>query len=139
MLSNLKEGVDPITAHRLSFIRFTLSCGLRIDLPLMNTVSILKDLFIVSKVTIEKEAVPTHDLPWSFDTLFRACPFFLHFSIRADISARGVELGEGHVRIQVIPASASKCPRCWTFAKVASESVEVCDRCEQVLAETANY
>ncbi|KIY47672.1 isoleucyl-tRNA synthetase [Fistulina hepatica ATCC 64428] len=77
--------------------------------------SFLKTLFIVSDVSLLDEG-----------SLGTTNPEWLH--------QRGVSLSNGDVDdlvLRVVPAKASKCPRCWTYTRLHDESL--CARCSDVV------
>ncbi len=50
-----------------------------------------------------------------------------------------VSEGEGEIAVAVDAASGDKCPRCWNYREIGTDTnhPEVCARCARVLAELA--
>jgi len=84
-------------------------------LDLKGQEHLLKTLFIVSDVKIGKALSPRDMTPsWSF--------------LEEMSNYQGSEL-----LVRVRPATGEKCPRCWTYTRLADEAV--CHRCSDILSK----
>lgn len=103
----------------------------------MITISehLLKTLFIVSDVKIGTALSPSDAaLPWSFTTevpnyrksKYRDC-------CRSNTNLPSFPLEGSKLILRVRPAIRQKCPRCWTYTRLAEETV--CRRCSDVLSK----
>lgn len=96
---------------------------------------LLKDLFIVSAVEvlpIGTVAELSDLMPWSHSSSV-ATPGSSSSQSSLCSSDYDIDTLALDVTIRIVPASKSKCPRCWTFAR--EEQDEVCGRCSVVLKE----
>lgn len=78
---------------------------------------------------------PHHSISTSLSKFLPSLPIRLSSSINTVLSlslARSLAIGSCSVKLFLIPAWRSKCPRCWKFT--VEDRDEVCDRCRRVLS-----